>query len=66
MNNEEQKARRKAKKHNLRLVAAGNRFGMFHCWEQFRMGQHGWVQAVVEHADGTVMKYKTCDIVFID
>lgn len=63
---EVQKVREKAEKNNLRLIAAGNRIGMFHCWEQFRAGQYGWMQAVVEHADGTVMKYKTCDIVFID
>ena len=63
---EVQKVREKAEKNNLRLIVAGNRIGMFHCWEQLRVGQYGWMQAVVEHADGTVVKYKTCDIAFID
>lgn len=63
---EEQQARRLAKKHRLRPVGAGKHFGVFHCWEQFRMGQYGWVQAVVEHPDGRVVRYKADEIVFLD
>lgn len=63
---EEKQARKLAKKHRLRPVCAGNRFGVFHCWEQLQMGRYGWVQAVVELPDGSIEKYKTNEIVFID
>lgn len=63
---EERAARKLAKKYRLRLVGVGKRFGVFHCWEHFRMGQYGWVQAVVEFPDGRVVRYKADEIVFID
>lgn len=55
-----------AEKYHLRPVCAGNRFGVFHCWEQLQMGKYGWVQAVVEFPDGSVGRYKTDDIAFLD
>lgn len=63
---EKQQARKMAKKHRLRIVGVGKHFGVFHCWEHFRMGQYGWVQAVVEHPDGRVVRYKADEIVFLD
>lgn len=63
---EEKLARKLAKKYRLRLVGVGKHFGVFHCWEHFRMKEYGWVQAVVEHPDGRVVRYKADEIVFLD
>lgn len=40
--------------------------GKFHCWENYKKGNYSRVRGIVELEDGTVDRFDTEDVKFID
>jgi len=57
---------RKDENGKIRYVPAEYGKGYFHCWDPYKDEEDSFVSAIVELEDGTLRKFDTNDVKFLD